>query len=57
MMLHFRVKCPGCGKLVCETEFGIDQESRKEYLISGLCQVCQDQVFQVQDQDLTTILI
>lgn len=34
--------CPMCKRPVREFK---DEESRKEYLISGLCQGCQDEVF------------
>lgn len=39
--------CPFCGKTINpETEFR-DDLSLKEYGISGLCQKCQDEVFDV----------
>jgi hypothetical protein len=34
--------CVKCGKLAAEFR---DELSRKEYCISGLCQVCQDEFF------------
>jgi hypothetical protein len=36
--------CPFCKKKVYEKDFK-DALSKKEYGISGLCQVCQDSVF------------
>ena len=37
--------CPFCGKEIdVETEFK-DAESKKEFVISGLCQRCQDDFF------------
>ena len=39
-------KCPFCGKEINpETDFR-DDLSRREFKISGLCQECQDEVFQ-----------
>lgn len=38
-------KCPSCAKVIKTDEFK-DQLSVKEYVISGLCQDCQDLVFQ-----------
>ena len=35
-------KCPTCKKPI--TKFK-DKTSKKEYLISGLCQECQDEIF------------
>lgn len=37
-------KCPMCSKEIKETEFK-DKLSKKEYSISGLCQKCQDDIF------------
>ncbi len=37
-------RCPFCGEVVDLTGFR-DSLSRKEYLISGLCQKCQDSFF------------
>jgi hypothetical protein len=38
-------KCPFCAKLIDEkTEFR-DEISRQEFKISGLCQACQDKIF------------
>jgi hypothetical protein len=38
-------KCPSCGKPIqAFTEF-VDDLSRREFGISGLCQECQDRVF------------
>lgn len=37
-------KCPFCKRLVNAFEFK-DSLSRKEYYISGLCQICQDDFF------------
>lgn len=36
-------KCPMCGNPIDDSEFR-DELSRKEYSISGLCQMCQDDV-------------
>lgn len=36
--------CPTCGTPVDEDQFR-DQESRREFEISGLCQECQDDIF------------
>lgn len=39
-------KCPFCGKEINpETDFR-DDLSRREFKISGLCQECQDDIFQ-----------
>lgn len=37
-------KCPFCGKDVNPNDFK-DELSRKEYMISGICQTCQDEFF------------
>jgi len=37
-------RCPFCGKPIKPAEFR-DELSRREFLISGLCQQCQDKVF------------
>lgn len=37
-------KCPACKKEIKRSEFQ-DDLSRKEYKISGLCQRCQDNIF------------
>lgn len=37
-------KCPMCGKEIDMDDFR-DEESRREYEISGLCQSCQDKFF------------
>lgn len=39
---HFT--CPGCREPISETTFR-DDISRKEFLISGMCQHCQDSFF------------
>jgi len=36
--------CTTCGKPIKENEFR-DKLSEKEFGISGMCQVCQDEVF------------
>jgi len=36
--------CPQCAKKIVETDFR-EEISKREYSISGLCQVCQDLVF------------
>tara|TARA_Y100000310_G_scaffold335963_1_gene419301 strand:- start:1704 stop:1892 length:189 start_codon:yes stop_codon:yes gene_type:complete len=37
-------KCPFCKKEIDTDEF-TDEVSHREYLISGLCQGCQDETF------------
>jgi hypothetical protein len=37
-------KCPLCSEVINEDNFK-DILSQKEYLISGICQKCQDKVF------------
>ena len=37
-------KCPFCGKDMTNATFR-DEESKKEFDISGLCQKCQDEFF------------
>lgn len=37
-------KCPFCSQVIKEEEF-LDEESKNEYSISGLCFKCQDNVF------------
>ncbi len=41
-------KCPFCKVDVDENSFR-DKLSKKEYLISGLCQNCQDKTFGVEE--------
>ncbi len=36
--------CPLCGNKIGPEEFR-DLESRREFIISGLCQSCQDDIF------------
>lgn len=36
--------CPFCRELIKKDSFR-DELSRKEYTISGLCQTCQDKIF------------
>jgi len=50
-MLNFKVKCPTCGKTVMDTDFGCDDSYRKEFLISGMCPECQDEVFGPRDEE------
>ena len=38
-------KCPFCGKVIDVDHEFRDELSLKEYHISGLCQSCQDEVF------------
>lgn len=40
--------CPLCEKKVSEYEFR-DEYGKKEYLISGMCQKCQDKVFKKEE--------
>ena len=37
-------KCPFCKKKVNEDDF-VDELSIKEFVISGLCMACQDEMF------------
>jgi len=37
-------KCPLCEKVITEEEF-TDELSKREYSFSGLCQTCQDKLF------------
>jgi len=37
-------KCPMCKEEVNQEDFESDK-SRKEFKISGMCQVCQDEIF------------
>ena len=39
-------KCPFCGKDMSNPSFR-DELSRKEFKISGICQECQDNYFEV----------
>jgi hypothetical protein len=41
-------KCPICDKVINQSEFK-DELSRKEFTISGMCQVCQDKTFEVHN--------
>lgn len=43
--------CPTCSKAIKEEDFK-DELSIKEYGISGMCQICQDDVFDNYDDDL-----
>jgi len=43
-------KCPTCGKFIVLTEFK-DLLSLREYEISGMCQLCQDEVFTDEYED------
>jgi hypothetical protein len=36
--------CVRCNKPVADSEF-VDECSKREYRISGLCQACQDEIF------------
>jgi predicted RNA-binding Zn-ribbon protein involved in translation (DUF1610 family) len=44
--MNFR--CPDCKQIIDPTKFR-DQASAREYMISGLCQKCQDQIFNSDD--------
>lgn len=37
-------RCSSCGLPIIETDF-VDELSKKEYSISGMCQRCQDKAF------------
>jgi len=37
-------RCPFCKRVIDANDFKSD-DSRREYLISGLCSDCQDQIF------------
>lgn len=41
--------CPLCGKKVIEDEFR-DEISKREFKISGMCQACQDRVFNSKEE-------
>jgi hypothetical protein len=41
-------KCPFCGNSINMEDFK-DELSKKEFKISGLCQVCQDDVFKEEE--------
>ena len=38
-------KCPSCGKKIDATIEFRNEVSVREYVISGMCQECQDEVF------------
>jgi len=38
-------RCPFCNKKINMSDFR-DELSKKEYFISGLCQKCQDEIFE-----------
>jgi len=42
--------CPMCQNPVYEKDF-VDEISRREYSITGLCQTCQDVMFAEPDED------
>lgn len=39
--------CPICGQEIDESDFR-DELSKREYNISGMCQQCQDKIFNVE---------
>lgn len=43
--------CPCCGSTAVYTTDFKDDLSRREYMISGLCQPCQDSVFEEEEAD------
>lgn len=43
-------RCPFCKLTVRSTDF-VDDASRREYEISGLCSQCQDEVFSSNDSE------
>lgn len=43
--------CPTCGSNKVKHDDFRDELSRKEYGISHMCQVCQDDVFNVEDEN------
>jgi hypothetical protein len=50
-----RSKCPYCGKDVCDEDFK-DALSVAENEISGLCQACQDEIFEGTEKNHTQTL-
>lgn len=43
-------KCPICGKEINMEDF-IDELSRREFYISGMCQKCQNEIFNNEDDE------
>lgn len=43
--------CLSCNKAVTEKSEFKNERSRREYTISGLCQTCQDEVFNSKEED------
>lgn len=41
--------CSMCGKEVVEEEF-VNQVSKREYQLSGMCQACQDGFFESEEE-------
>lgn len=46
--------CPNCYTPICEEDF-VDEISRREYSVSGLCQMCQDVMFAEPEEDYDEI--
>lgn len=42
--------CPGCGRRVDPTSF-VDELSRREFQITGMCQACQDEMEDLEDYE------
>lgn len=42
-------KCPGCKQPININEFR-DVKSKKDYLITGMCQKCQDEIYGVEEE-------
>jgi hypothetical protein len=52
MRARLRGECPTCGELVSEHDFtDSDERSQIEYRLSGMCQACQDHIFQDLEED------
>jgi len=41
-------KCPYCNREIIMSKFK-DERSRREFRISGMCQICQDETFNESD--------
>lgn len=45
MMMKDKPKCPHCGELIDVVNGFVDSLSLQEFIISGMCQRCQDETF------------